>query len=480
MRDSIVLFFSLVSVMLCGVFISSLAYIRDEKSLSLQSRLWITSILLVILGLSVFAYGTATTPEAMKSNSVAFSFANTFYLGGIVFQALFCKSLRTSVSKNTIIYACIGLLIFGAHFEYLRGVGNFTGRVIEVAFLTLLFLVLQILDLIKIVRINHSIQLRLLLVFTICEVILVVSRVVVAATQVNPVLTIEAIPFSLLAIVVFGAGFNVLSYLTMVGFWSENAISRKKLLQSENQKIQHLLKERETMIGSLMASNKSAITGALSASLAHELNQPIGASRINLFSMRKILKDKGEKDSVLESVVTHLELDNQRAGNIVSALRAMFSQQPLESQVIKLAGIVSQVSSLIKGECVANQIELHINVPAHLMVKTSSVELQQVLLNLLNNAIQALKTSANFPKEIWIVTSPSKDGFIDLCIEDNGPGVSPEIASNLFDLFTSKGSGGMGVGLWLCKYIMEYCGGFIRYSPRSGGGSKFCASIPIA
>ena len=479
MRDAIVLVFLLFALMLAGVLTSASTYIRDEYSKSQEIKLWLSSIALSIIGLILFAFGTATTAEAVKSNSVAFTFANAFYMASIVFQTLFCFSLRQVISKKVIYLCTIFIIIFAVHFEFLRGSGNFVGRVLEVAFLSSSLLVTQLVSLRKALRVQTSIQLKFLFAFTFLELAMVIGRLIVSAMQVNPVLSISAIPMSLMAVTWFNLAFNMLSYLTMLGFWSERAKVRQVAVVAENERINSLLAERETLINSLLLSNKSAAAGALSASLAHELNQPIGATSINLFTLKKHLVDSSMSDAQLDDIISRIEFDNQRAGEIVSALKAMFSQAPQEVEKINLFDLLHSTTSLVIGECRSHQVTLQIDVPKELEVRVSRVELQQVILNLLNNAVDALKEMPKeFAKQITI-SATQKDGFAQLTVQDNGPGISDEMSSQVFELFSSQKDSGLGVGLWLSRYIMERSGGSITYKPNLPVGSQFVLNIPL-
>jgi len=327
--------------------------------------------------------------------------------------------------------------------------------------------------------VQTSTQLKFLFAFTFLELAMVIGRLLVSAMQVNPVLSISSIPMSLMAVTWFNLAFNVLSYLTMLGFWSERAKSRQAAVTAENERITSLLSERETLINSLLLSNKSAAAGALSASLAHELNQPIGASRINLFTLKKHLVDKTLIDEELDAIIGRMEFDNQRAGEIVSALRAMFSQAPQEVQRINLSALVGSTTGLVSGECKLYQIALQVDVPQELDVQVSRVELQQVLLNLLNNAIDALKEMPEELAKQIAISAIQKDGFAQLTVQDNGPGISAQVSSQVFELFSSQKDSGLGVGLWLSRYIMERSGGSIAYQPNLGGGSQFVLNIPL-
>jgi len=464
--------------MLSGVLLSSWSYLKSEKFKTQETQFWVCSIALAIIGLVLFSIGTATTEEAIKSNSIIFTFANAAYLASIVFQTLFCISLRKFVSVKTIYLAAIGVVIFAMHFEYLRGSGNFVGRVLEVACIISVLSCIQIYQLKKVLGSQPSIQLKFLFIFTLFELVLVILRVVVSALQVNPVLTIEAIPMSLMAILWLNLAFNVLSYLTMLGFWSERSTAKQVAISLENERISALLLERDKLVSSLLTANKSAATGALSASLAHELNQPIGASRINLYSLKKALDGKNLRDTQIHEIIGRIDNDNERAGKIVSSLRSIFTQEGDVVQNISLMSVIDSVVDLIRGECNTNRIELIVQIE-DAQISINRVELQQVLLNLLNNAIDALKSEPQDYKRVIHIKANKSSEKIELTVSDNGPGVPALMTSRIFELFQTQKDTGMGIGLWLSRYIVERFGGQIAYSPNEGRGSKFIIHIPL-
>jgi C4-dicarboxylate-specific signal transduction histidine kinase len=220
------------------------------------------------------------------------------------------------------------------------------------------------------------------------------------------------------------------------------------------------------------------VAGAMSASLAHELNQPIGASRINLFMLKKLIVDKSISDQELHDVISRIEFDNQRSSNIIASLRAIFTQAPQSMEKVNLLAIVESTVGLVVGECKKHQIELKINIPTELEVKISRVGLQQVLLNLLNNAIDALKEIPLNPQRRIFILAKTLDNYAQITLQDNGPGISEHFCDQLFELFSAQKQSGLGVGLWLCRYILERSNGTITYEPNLSGGSQFFLNIP--
>lgn len=253
---------------------------------------------------------------------------------------------------------------------------------------------------------------------------------------------------------------------------------RFSLMSQEKLQIEKLLIERDTLISNLLKANKTAATGALSASIAHELNQPLGASNINLFVLKRYLSKKVINDSELDEVIRQLEFDNQRATIIVKSLRSIFIEGSGKSETIEVGELISQILEVVKPEFKDKNIQLKLKIEEDLFVKVCSSEMGQVLLNLLNNAIQALNNLESGRREILIEASRQNSKAL-INISDNGHGVSEDCQSQLFELLTTTKQTGMGLGLWLCKHIVtRYCGS-IHYEDAFGGGAKFVIELPL-
>jgi signal transduction histidine kinase len=262
----------------------------------------------------------------------------------------------------------------------------------------------------------------------------------------------------------------LLILLILLGFWN-------KKLKKDKAKIQVLLNERQTMIKTLLKANKTAATGALSAAIAHELNQPLGASNINIQFLKSKL-DKGQLNLELcTEILNALQFDNQRAANIVRSLRAIFIENDLDTSKVNVNAIILTVLDIVKPELKEKKIQIEYHVDPSLEIQITSSELRQVILNLVNNAIQALGNSATINPLISIdVTQHS--GTVQIVTTDNGPGISKENQANLFEILISTKESGMGLGLWLCQYMITRHGGSIYYEDALGGGARFVIEIP--
>lgn len=254
---------------------------------------------------------------------------------------------------------------------------------------------------------------------------------------------------------------------------------RYSFMSEEKIQIERLLAEREKMIISLLKANKTSATGALSASIAHELNQPLGASNVNLQFMRRKL-EKNELNPQLTSELLHdLQKDNNRAAAIVRSLRSMFMENDASVVNTDLSIVIDRVMEIVRPEFQAKQIQSILSIEDHLMINAYPGELEQVLLNLINNAIQAMSDPEIKERKLWI-DAKAYDSIVKLSIADRGKGVPQAFVPQLFELLTTTKEAGMGLGLWLCKYILDRHEGSIRYEVAPSGGARFVIELPTS
>lgn len=262
--------------------------------------------------------------------------------------------------------------------------------------------------------------------------------------------------------------------LGLIVFWLWN-----KSLKKDKARIQALLDERELMVGSLLRANKTGATGALSASIAHELNQPLGASSLNI-QFLKMKLEKGQLNPELgKEILDALEGDNKRAATIVRSLRSIFTEQDVATECVDIGQIINNVLEIVKPELKYKNIVIIQSVDRDLLAQARATEIQQVLLNLINNAIQAVAGKENHVGRIQIEAKQIEDR-IQISISDNGVGVPQEQKSSLFELLNTTKQSGMGLGLWLCKHIVTKYGGSINYEDSVGSGARFVVALPVA
>lgn len=252
---------------------------------------------------------------------------------------------------------------------------------------------------------------------------------------------------------------------------------RYSFVDDEKSQVEHLLREREALIANLLKANKTAATGALSASIAHELNQPLGASNLNIQFLKMQLKKGALSVELGKEVLDSLEADNQRAATIVGSLRSIFAGGESKPELIQLGDSISKVLNIVKPELKVNNIQIQLRAPVDCMIYVNPSEIEQVILNLVSNAMQSLANSATVDRHISIEANRF-DEWVQLSISDNGSGIPKEFKDQLFELLNTTKKTGMGLGLWLCKHIVTRYGGSIHCEDILGGGAKFVVRLP--
>jgi C4-dicarboxylate-specific signal transduction histidine kinase len=178
-----------------------------------------------------------------------------------------------------------------------------------------------------------------------------------------------------------------------------------------------------------------------------------------------------------KEILDSLEEDNKRAATIVKSLRSIFTDGDSTAEKVQMADLISKVLDIVKPELKSRNIQIQLRVEDGLTAQVNAGEIEQVILNLLNNAIQALANSGGLNRRISIeATRVGQIAQLSIC--DNGSGVPADFKGQLFELLSTTKQTGMGLGLWLCKHIVTRYGGSIHYEEAAGGGAKFVVEIP--
>ena len=434
------------------------------------------SLLISVIALLIFGGGILTVSDIAKPQ-FNFTVANTLFVAAAIFQGLFCKSLNQKVTRRELYTFGVGLLLFAVLFDVMRRIGTFEIRTIAMASLASVLYVWQIMAIRKRRAVEVSAQLQYLQYATIAELFLALSRIGILIAQSYTIRDVEQIPQFLILATIFQLVMNTLSYIAIGGYWSERISIANTRSQVENQEVRELLLEREILINSLLKANKTVATGALSASLAHELNQPLGASHLNIQFLQKKLAD-GEVDPALQKeILDTLLSDNQRAASIIRSLRSIFADEKLTAESIDFSELMDSVISIVRPELQFKSIEMVLNLEKNLMLRVNRSEIQQVMLNLMNNAIHALNSANTRGKTITVDGRYIQDG-IEISVIDNGPGLTEGAQARLFELLSTERHKGMGLGLWLCQHIVMRHGAKIWYEKQDQGGAKFSFILP--
>ena len=262
----------------------------------------------------------------------------------------------------------------------------------------------------------------------------------------------------------------------------EMTAERALVIQQENEAIARHLKEKEHLVTTILNDNRSAVTDALSASIAHELNQPLGASSLNIQFLKHQLDRDDLPPSLNREILNNLDDDNQRAANFIQTLRSIFLDSNPTSSVLDLNAQIQEVLGILRPAISAANISLDLQFSAGLHVVISKNDLQKVLLNLINNAIESMRAglrTADSNESNTITLSSSRVGeSIFLSVTDNGRGIPTEQIPSLFELLASNQEKATGVGLWLCQHIIHRYAGKIWHEQPNTTGCRFVIELP--
>jgi len=476
MKLLIALYFFILTLIQAGLLIGIYHYYRTQNLVK-PSPYWMGSLLISVLALLVFGGGVLIVSDVAKPQ-FSFTVANTLFVAAAIFQGLFCKSLNQKVTRRELYTFGASLLIFAILFELMRRMGTFEMRTIVMASLASVLYGWQIMSIRKRRSVEVSAQLQYLQYATIAELLFALSRIGMLIAQSYTIRDVEQIPQFLILATIFQLVMNTLSYIAIGGYWSERISISNIHSQLENTEVKELLLERETLINSLLKANKTVATGALSASIAHELNQPLGASQLNIQFLQKKLAAGDLNPQVQKEILDILLLDNQRAATIIRSLRSIFADEKLSAESIDFSELIDSVMSIARSELQSKSIQIVLNLEDKLMLRVNRSEIQQVFLNLINNAIQALNSQDIQEKIITISGRYVQEG-VEISVADSGPGVSQDAKAHLFELLSTDRGRGMGLGLWLCKHIVMRHGGRISYQACLEGGAQFTLVLPF-
>lgn len=267
---------------------------------------------------------------------------------------------------------------------------------------------------------------------------------------------------------------------------------------SERQRAERRLQELQSELAHV---GRVSEMGTLASSLAHELNQPLTAVANyceaardllsgNVEALRKVLRegDDGQKSRVLlsknletlETVLEALEDASHqaiRAGQIVRRLRDFMSHGEQDYHLEDLPKLIGEANALALVGSREHGIDVQVQLAAtQPEVFIDRIQIQQVLVNLIRNAVDATMTSS--VRSIFIRTADESDEMVRISIEDTGTGISDSVAPQLFQPFVTSKKSGMGIGLSICRSIVEAHGGRIWFEPRPGGGTIFHFTLP--
>ena len=219
--------------------------------------------------------------------------------------------------------------------------------------------------------------------------------------------------------------------------------------------------------------------GALTASIAHEVNQPLSGIITNASTcLRMLAADPPNVDGALETTRRTIR-DSNRASDVITRLRALFSKKEGTTESVDLNEAAREVIALLLNEIQRNRVILRTELAGDLPLVTGDrVQLQQVILNLVRNGSDAMCAVEDRPRQLVIRTQRDEGGCVRLTVQDHGVGLDPRASDRLFEPFYTTKGDGMGMGLSVSRSIIERHHGRLWAVPNDGPGATFSFSIP--
>ena len=238
------------------------------------------------------------------------------------------------------------------------------------------------------------------------------------------------------------------------------------------------VRQAEGRYRELLRVERSARLGEMAGSLAHELNQPLAAILSSAQAALRFIKSGRMEPDLLREILTHIVDDDKRAASVVSGMRRMLKKGPPDFERLDVNSTVAEAVTLFRGESVAHRTRIEADLGQGIpSVMASKNQLLQVFLNILLNAVQAMASNRGDDRRVVLATCVKRSSVV-VSVRDIGPGIAPELIDHLFEPFYTTKAKGMGMGLAVCRSIVEGHGGRLRAMNNLDRGATFTIELP--
>ena len=268
--------------------------------------------------------------------------------------------------------------------------------------------------------------------------------------------------------------FRFVSYQSLRISWVDY---RTYSINPLNRNLAVVTQEKNNLLQGLIASNRVIGIGALASSLAHQLSQPLTGIGLQIETLRRDLSKVGN-NQVAIGVLDKVNSQLRKLTSLVKNLRQLFNANYLDFHEVDLVSTANELLEIIEPTLEAKKILLTKNVVEGITILGDSIQIQQVLINLINNAIDSITIANKASREIKLTIAP-EDQFAVIKIEDSGAGIAPDLLPSVFELFKTTKEDGLGVGLWLSQTIIQKHRGNISAANSANGGALFTIQLPL-
>jgi C4-dicarboxylate-specific signal transduction histidine kinase len=253
-------------------------------------------------------------------------------------------------------------------------------------------------------------------------------------------------------------------------------LTERKQAEAEARESERHVREMQMEVAH---ANRVATMGQLTASIAHEVNQPIAAAVTNAQAALRWLAARPPDLEEVRLALHAIAKDANRAGDVIGRIRDLVKKAPPRKERVDINEAIREVIEVTRGEAVKNGASVQTALGEGLpLIEGDRVQLQQVVLNLIVNAVQAMGGVADGPRELFITTTRAEPDGVLVAVKDSGPGVAPASLERLFDAFYTTKSEGLGMGLSICRSIIEAHGGRLWVTANLPRGAIFHFTMP--
>jgi C4-dicarboxylate-specific signal transduction histidine kinase len=228
-------------------------------------------------------------------------------------------------------------------------------------------------------------------------------------------------------------------------------------------------------------AGRVSMMGQLASGLAHEINQPLASILRNAEAAELFLQHPSPDLDEIRAILSDIRSDDERAGHVIDRMRGLLKRQTIDTGRLDVGALVGDVAALVRIDAATRQVKLDVDVPADLPhVRGDRVQIQQVLLNLILNGMDALHGTRLEDRRVDVTARLDGAQLVEIAVGDAGHGIPADTLARIFDPFFTTKPDGMGIGLAVSRTIVEAHNGRLWAENRNGGGAAFRFTLPIA
>ncbi|HLY45012.1 MAG TPA: ATP-binding protein [Stellaceae bacterium] len=255
-------------------------------------------------------------------------------------------------------------------------------------------------------------------------------------------------------------------------------IAEREAAERERRRTELALRDAEAELARTL---RLATVAELAAAIAHEINQPLAAIVANGAACSRSLAQQPPLFDNAREAADCVVADAHRAGDVIARIRSLFNKEAPRWEALDINELVGRVLALSRGAIERQRVVVELALaPALPSVMGDPVQLQQVIVNLITNALEAMAENRGRPRRLWLRSAVEGGNAVVVSVEDSGDGLDPARVSRLFDSFYTTKPGGIGVGLAISRSIVEAHGGSLQASSLEDRGARFVLTLPLA